>query len=45
MNLNVSQKNLYLFLPSKISWLAEMLSQEKGISIAHAIKEIYASDL
>ena len=45
MNLNVSQKNLYLFLPSKISWLAEMLSREKGISIAHAIKEIYASDL
>ena len=32
MNLNVSQKNLYLFLPSKISWLAEMLSREKGLA-------------
>lgn len=29
MNLNVTQDNLYLFLPSKISWMAEMLSEEK----------------
>ncbi len=29
MNLNVTQDNLYLFLPSKISWMAERLSEEK----------------
>ncbi|MCR5533732.1 MAG: hypothetical protein K6F47_00935 [Bacteroidaceae bacterium] len=44
MNLNVTQDNLHIFLPSKISWMAEMLSEEKHISIADAIKEIYASD-
>lgn len=44
MNLDVNQNNLYLFLPSKICWLANMLADEKGISIADAIKEIYSSD-
>jgi len=45
MNLNVTQDNLFLFLPSKISWMAEMLSEDKKISIIDAIKEIYASDI
>ena len=45
MNLNVTQDNLYLFLPSKISWMAEMLSEDKKVSISDAVKEIYASDL
>ena len=44
MNLDVNQNNLYLFLPSKICWLANMLADEKGISITDAIKEIYSSD-
>lgn len=44
MNLNVSQDNLYLFLPSKVSWMAEMLSEERNISIADAIKDIYLSN-
>ena len=44
LNLNVTQDNLYLFLPSKISWMADMLSEDKHVSIADAIKEIYASD-
>ena len=44
MNLNVTQDNLYFFLPSKVSWVAEMLSEEKNISISDAIREIYASD-
>ena len=44
MNLDVNQGNLYLFLPSKVSWMAGMLSEDKGISISEAIKEIYASD-
>ena len=33
MNLNVTQENLYLFLPSKVSWMAEMLSEDKNISM------------
>ena len=44
LNLNVTQDNLYLFLPSKISWMADMLSEDKHVSIADAVKEIYASD-
>ncbi len=44
MNLNVTQQNLYLFLPSKVSRLAEMLSEQKNISIVDAITEIYTSD-
>ena len=44
MNLDVTQNNLYLFLPSKISWMAEMLSEDKNVSIVDAVKEIYASE-
>ena len=44
LNLNVTQDNLYLFLPSKISWMADMLSEDKHVSIVDAVKEIYASD-
>jgi len=45
MNLEVNQENLHLFLPSKISWMAGMLSEDKGISLSEAIKIIYASDI
>jgi len=44
MNLNVTQDNLYFFLPSKISWMAGMLSEDNNISIADAVKQIYESD-
>ncbi len=44
MNLEVTQQNLYLFIPSKIAWMADMLTQDKAISIVDAIKTIYASD-
>ena len=43
MNLDVNQQNLYLFLPSKICWMAEMLSDEQQIGIVEAVKKIYAS--
>ena len=39
----MTQDNLYLFLPSKVSWMAEMLAEEKNISIAEAIKDVYLS--
>ena len=40
----IKQENLYLLLPSKVCWLADMLSEEKGVSLIDAIKQIYASD-
>ena len=45
MNMTVTQENLYLFLPSKTSRLAEFLSEDKGISIVEALKTIYNSDI
>ena len=43
MNLNITQQNLYLLLPSKMSWLANMLAEDKGISIVEAIRILYSS--
>jgi hypothetical protein len=44
MNLNVTQDNLYLFLPSKVCWMAVMLAEEKKVSIVDAVKDVYLSD-
>ena len=44
MNLDITQDNLYLLLPSKVSRVAEMLSDEDGISIIDAIKQTYTSE-
>ncbi|MBQ6276620.1 MAG: hypothetical protein IJK62_07940 [Bacteroidales bacterium] len=44
MNLNVTQQNLYLFLPSKVSRIAEIMSESQNISIVDAITNIYTSD-
>lgn len=41
----INQSNLYLLLPSKVSWLASMLVEYKGLSIVDAIKKVYASNL
>ena len=41
----INQGNLYLLLPSKISWLAGMLVEYKGMNITEAIKTIYGSKL
>ena len=40
----IKQENLYLLLPSKVCWLADMLTEEKGVSLIDAIKQIYASE-
>ncbi len=45
MNLNITQDNLYLILPSKVSRMAEMLAEDSGKSIVQAIKDIYLSDV
>ncbi|MBR1515107.1 MAG: hypothetical protein IJ622_12580 [Bacteroidales bacterium] len=44
MTRTINQGNLYLLLPSKICWIVDMLTEEKGIGIAEAIKEVYSSD-
>lgn len=45
MNLTITQENLYLLLPSKMSWIASMLSEDRGISIVEAMKIAYSSKL
>ena len=40
----INQGNLHLLLPSKVSWLASMLVEYKGLSIVDAIKKVYASN-
>ena len=41
--MSITQENLYLLLPSKMSWLAMMLSEDKCISIVEAMKILYSS--
>ena len=41
----VTQNNLHLLLPSKVSWLADMLCAEMHISVIEAMRQIYSSDM
>lgn len=41
--MNITQQNLYLLLPSKMSWLATMLAEDRGISIVEAMTILYSS--
>ena len=45
MNLSINQSNLYLLLPSKMSWLASMLADDKNMCVVDAIKKLYSSEL
>lgn len=45
MNLDITQDNLYLILPSKVSRMAEMLAEDSGKSIVQAVKDIYNSEV
>lgn len=45
MNLDITQNNLYLILPSKVSRMAEMLAEDSGKSIVQAVKDIYHSEV
>ena len=44
MNLTVTQDNLYLFLPSKTSRMADILAEDNDISSVDAFEVIYNSD-
>ena len=41
--IEVTQQNLYLLLPFKVSWVADMLSEDKHISTIEAIRRVYSS--
>lgn len=45
MNLDITQDNLYLILPSKVSRMAEMFAEDSGKSIVQAVKDIYHSEM
>lgn len=45
MNLAIDQSNLYLLISSPMGWLANMLSNDEGISIVDAIKKLYSSEM
>ena len=45
MNLDITQDNLYLILPSKVSRMAAMLADDNDISIIDAVKQVYASEV
>ena len=45
MNLNITQQNVHLLLPSKLSWMANMLAEDNDISIVDAMKLLYSSDV
>ena len=45
MNLAIDQSNLYLLISYKMGWLANMLSNDEGISIVDAIKKLYSSEM
>lgn len=40
----ITQKNLYLLLPGKVSKMAVMYAGDFGVSIAEALNRIYQSD-
>lgn len=43
--MTVTQDNLYLLLPSKVSHLAVMLAEEEDRSLTQAVEMVYASAL
>lgn len=45
MNLNITQQNVHLLIPSKLSWMANMLAEDRGISVVEAMKLLYSSDV
>lgn len=44
-NFEVTQKNVHLLIPSKLSWMANMLAEDRGISIVEAMKMLYSSEV
>lgn len=45
MNLTITQKNVHLLIPSKLSWMANMLAEDRDVSIVEAMKMLYSSEV
>lgn len=45
MSANITQDNVHLLIPSKISWMADMLVKDRGVSIVDAMKILYSSSI
>lgn len=43
-NRNITQKNLYLILPGKVSKMAVMYAEDFEVSIIEALRRIYSSE-
>lgn len=41
----ITQDNLYLLLPSKVAWVADMLVEDTGMTVEDAVCQIYASEM
>ena len=44
-NLDITQENVHLLIPSKLSCMANMLAEDKGISIVEAMKMLFSSEV
>lgn len=45
MSANITQDNVHLLIPSKISWMADILVKDRGVSIVDAVKILYSSSI
>lgn len=43
MNLDITQNNLHLLLPSKVAWIVDMMIED-GIDTVEALRRIYLSE-
>lgn len=43
MNLDVTQKNLHLLLPGKMSWMAQMYIADHKTTVVEALRALYKS--
>lgn len=41
----ITQDNLYFLIPSKVSWLVDMLTEDTGMGVVDSIRHIYQSDM
>ena len=41
----ITQENLYLLLPSKVAWVADMLVEDTGMTVEDAVCRIYDSEM
>lgn len=44
MNRNITNQNLHLLLPGKVSKLVQIYAEEKGITPLEALQDFYASN-